>query len=157
MGDKGQLMLDVLMIRRREWVTQCVYCGRDVVNMRLMPSEYSPRYIGGYDKVAFFINGHRHIAMACTADHYFDRCYGGRSALNNILPACRPCNNRRSHGRDQAMCIDCRMNPRTHGKRCARCRRVNDLKKLDNDERQRLEGALIRSLRQQLTARGEVR
>lgn len=100
MGEKGTQLLDALMIRRREWATACVYCGRTVVNMRLMPPEYAPRHLGGRDKVEFFINGQRHIAMACTADHYFERCHGGRSELNNILPACRPCNNMRSTGRD---------------------------------------------------------
>lgn len=148
MGDRGRLMLDVLMGRRNEWATHCVYCGRDVVNIRLMPPEYAPRHIGGLDKVEFFINGRRHIALAVTADHYFDRCYGGRSTLNNILPACRPCNNMRSTGRDVPLCIDCRRNRRTRYKRCEQCHRAKIVRHEECCAFERAMGALIRSLRE---------
>lgn len=148
MAEKGRQLLDVLMIRRREWATKCVYCGRDVVNMRLMPAEFKARHIGGYDKVEFFIKDHRHIALACTADHYFDRCYGGHSELNNILPACRPCNNMRSTGRDVPLCVDCRRNRRTRYKRCEECHRAKVVKHEEHCARERTMGALIRSIRQ---------
>lgn len=151
MAEKGRQLLDVLMGYRREWATKCVYCGRTVVNMRLMPAEYAPHHYGGLDKVRFTINGRDHIAFAVTADHYFERCRGGHSELNNILPACRPCNNFRSHGREIPKCIDCLINRRTHGKRCADCRRAMDLKGLENDEWQRWKGQLYRALRTVLT------
>lgn len=146
MPEKGRQLLDVLMSYRREWATQCVYCARTVVNMRLMPSEYKPRTIGGLDKVEFFINGHRHIALACTADHYFDRCYGGRSTLNNILPACRPCNNMRSTGHGIPICIDCRRSRRTGYKRCEACHIAKTVRHEECCAQERTMGALIRSV-----------
>lgn len=132
MPEKGRLMLDVLMTRRREWATSCVYCGRTIVNTRLMPTEYEPQMIGGdKDKVAFVINGRRHVALRATVDHYFDRCYGGRSTLNNILPACKPCNNGRSWGREWPLCIDCGFYRRIERKRCVGCYRAMELRMLD--------------------------
>lgn len=147
MPDKGRQMLDVLMIRRGEWATTCVYCRRDVVNIRLMPQEYKPRYLGGRDKVEFFINNRRHVAMVCTADHYFERCHGGRSELNNILPACRPCNNRRSAGRETPICIDCRVNPRTRYKRCETCHQAKVVRQEESHALDRLTGEIIRGIR----------
>jgi hypothetical protein len=105
-----------------------------------------PRLFGGLDKVEFFINEHRHVAMACTADHYFDRCYGGRSSLNNILPSCRPCNNSRSTGRDFPICVDCRINRRTRRKRCEPCHRAKMVKHEEHCARERIMGALIREM-----------
>ena len=122
---KGAAILDALMSQRREWATTCVYCARTIVNTRLMPSVFSPQLIGGdLDKVDFTINGHRHRALRATADHYFDRAYGGHSTLNNILPACRPCNGTRSTGRDAPKCIDCRAAGRLYGPRCPTCHRT---------------------------------
>lgn len=132
MGEKGRQMLDVLMTLRNEWATECVYCGRTIVNTRLMPEEYKPAYCG-HDKVSFFIKGRRYTALRATADHYFDRCYGGRSTLNNILPACQPCNNGRSFGREWPLCIDCTVRRRIYKKRCFPCQQACDLRVLEND------------------------
>ena len=133
MPEKGRQLLDVLMTRRGEWATSCVYCGRDIVNTRLMPSEYNPKSVGN-GKVAFYIQGFRHIALYATADHYFDRCYGGRSTLNNILPACKPCNNARSFGREWPVCVECRTRRRIHRKRCVPCQQACELRMIENGD-----------------------
>lgn len=145
--EKGREILDVLMGYRNEWVTQCVYCGRDIVNSRLMPAEFNPRFIGGdRDKVEFTIKGHKHLALRATADHYFDRCYGGHSVLNNIVPSCRPCNGTRSVGREWPICIDCLRNRALYDKRCGSCHHAFRLRSADIARVERLCSEIVNEL-----------
>lgn len=123
-------MLDVLMASRGDWATPCTYCGRTIINLRLMPAQYLVERFG-HMRVRIAVNGRRYTHLVATADHYFDRCYGGHSALNNILPACSPCNNARSWGRQWPLCIDCGARRQLVTKRCAPCQLAVEIREAE--------------------------
>ena len=100
MSARAVMMLDVLMRRRNEWVTNCVYCGDIIINVRLCPPEYIVKRLEG-KKVLLRIRKRLYRYKIATADHYFERQVGGHSDLNNILPACQTCNNGRSQLKGQ--------------------------------------------------------
>lgn len=75
--------------------SECFWCGRALVALRSIPQQWILKLT--YAMVTWKGERgdvqHRHIA---TADHLVELRNGGKSNIENLVPACRPCNGRRA-------------------------------------------------------------
>ena len=79
--------------------TQCVYCGRLATHFALerLKKVNSLEAHHGHWHLNLYITNDNGLETMMTADHLIPLFAGGKNNINNLVPACRTCNQDKGH------------------------------------------------------------